>query len=217
MNGTLGARGEEIIGPEVVHEFWFGGVTAENYPLDNAMVRWFRAAPDFDDLIRSRFAASIRRASAGEYDGWCASARGRTSLVVLLDQFPRNAFRGTPNAFAFDDRARGVCREGVAIAHGRALTPVERHFLYLPLLHSETLADQELSVTLYEQLRHEAPESQADYFQAVVDAARRYHAVIERFGRFPHRNAALGRVSTAEEIDFMTNSTPRWANGPRAG
>ena len=157
MKGIRGTRDEVTIGPEVVHEFWFGGATAENYRLDDAMVRWFRATPDFDVLIRSRFAASIRRAEAGEYDSWCTSARGRTSLIVLLDQLPRNAFRGTPNAFASDEKAREVCLDGVANAADRVLTPVERHFFYLPLLHSEKLADQEQSVTFFQRLRHQAP------------------------------------------------------------
>ena len=205
------------ISADVVHAFWFEETTIPDHDLNAALIRWFRATGEFDALVRDRFADAIRRGGAGEFDHWCESTRGRLSLIVLLDQLPRNAFRGTPDAFAFDAKARFVCREGIARGDEQLLVPVERHFFYLPLLHSEDLADQELSVNNLEQLRRRAPASQIDYFQAVVDAALRYRSVIARFGRFPHRNAALGRTSTPDELEFMAASTPRWEKGPRAG
>jgi uncharacterized protein (DUF924 family) len=202
---------------DALHAFWFEDTTEPGHDLSAALARWFRATEDFDALIRERFVDSIRRAGAGELDGWCETPRGRLALIVLLDQLSRNAFRGTPEAFAYDAKARSVCREGMARGEERAFVPVEKHFFYLPLLHSEQLTDQDDSVPVFERLRQEAPASQGEYFQAVVDAAHRYHSTITRFGRFPHRNAALGRASTPEELEFMAASTPRWEKGPRAG
>jgi uncharacterized protein (DUF924 family) len=197
--------------------FWFGDATRPEADLRDALVRWFRATPGFDAEVRARFEPTIAFAAAGALEGWTTSPRGRLALIVVCDQLSRNAFRDTPRAFATDERARRLCREGLARRDDAALTPVERHFFLLPLLHSEDLRDQGASVAAFERLRADAPPHQADYFEAVVQAARRYHAIIARFGRFPHRNAILGRSSTGEEAAFLAASAPRWEGGPRAG
>lgn len=197
--------------------FWFEDTARPGANLDAAFARWFRATPAFDALVAERFGEAIRRGGAGALDPWCEAPRGRLALIVLLDQLPRNAFRNTPEAFACDARARRLCREGLERGHDQTLLPVEKHFFYLPLLHAEDPADQALSVACFDRLRAEAPAGQEAYFQAVVDAAHRYQSVIERFGRFPHRNAILGRTSTPEELAFLASSTPRWEGGPRAG
>ncbi|WP_338089144.1 DUF924 family protein [Nannocystis pusilla] len=138
--------------------------------------------------------ASCTRAASGALDGWGAAPRGALALVILLDQFPRNMFRGTPEAFASDAKAREVANAALDAGHEHALTQEERLFLYLPLEHSEELADQERCVELMRAL---------DETPMWLDYAVRHRDVIARFGRFPHRNAVLGRESTAEECEFL--------------
>jgi uncharacterized protein (DUF924 family) len=162
---------------------------------------WFARDDAFDSLLRQRFGHALLPAREGAMDGWIADAHGALALLLLLDQLPRNIHRGTAEAFASDAKARAVAREAIfGRRHHRALTPVECVFLFLPFEHSESLADQELSVALFEGLRHDlrlgGPEGAVDY-------AWRHLEVIRRFGRFPHRNAALGRDDTAEEAAYL--------------
>lgn len=175
--------------------FWFGGDRTTFQP------RWFQRDDAFDAEIRSRFGALLAPAGAGELDHWATTPHGALALCILLDQFPRNLHRGTPAAFALDPKARAIARQ--AVLQDRldlALTTTERCFLYLPFEHSEVMADQDLSVALFEGLRddpvHVAPGGSIDY-------AWRHRAVIVRFGRFPHRNAALGRTDTPAEAAFL--------------
>lgn len=178
------SRVEEILG------FWFGG--EEGY-----REVWFRKDEAFDREVRDRFAEDYERAAAGELDGWMSSPRGCLALILLLDQFPRNLFRGDPRAFATDEKARAVADHAVSTGLDRGLSPVERMFVYLPFEHSESVEDQRRSVELFLALdaELEAPE--------VLDYAVRHREVIERFGRFPHRNEVLGRASTPEEEEFL--------------
>jgi uncharacterized protein (DUF924 family) len=175
--------------------FWFEG------DRHSFRERWFQPDPAFDDAIRARFGALLAPAAAGAHDAWAATPEGALALTLVLDQFPRNLHRGTAQAFAADAHARAVAR--AAVLHDRhdlALTATERSFLYLPFEHSEAMADQDLSVALYEGLRddpvHRAPGGTIDY-------AWRHRVVIREFGRFPHRNAALGRESTAAERAYL--------------
>lgn len=169
---------------EQVVAFWFAPGMSE---------RWFKPDPVLDAEISRRFCALVERARAGEFADWVYSARGALALCLLLDQFPRNIWRGTPRAFSCDVMAREVA--GVALAAGldRRLTDAQRTFLYLPFEHSEDLADQERCLALMARLPD--PEQ--------LDYARRHHAIIARFGRFPHRNFVLGRGNTAEEDLFL--------------
>jgi uncharacterized protein (DUF924 family) len=176
-------------------DFWFGG------DRSTFQQRWFQRDDAFDAEIRTRFGALLAPAGAGELDGWAATPRGALALCILLDQFPRNLHRGTAAAFALDAKARAIARGAVLHAvWDLALTPTERCFLYLPFEHAETMADQDLSVALFEGLRddpvHAAPGGSIDY-------AWRHRVVIARFGRFPHRNAALGRPDTPAEAAFL--------------
>lgn len=162
---------------------------------------WFKRDDAFDALLRERFGQLMRPAREGALDDWIADAKGALALLLLLDQLPRNLFRGTAEAFASDAKARAVAREAIfAHRHHRALTPVEQTFLFLPFEHSESLADQELSVALFEGLRHDprlgGPEGAVEY-------AWRHLDVIRRFGRFPHRNRALARPDTPEEAAYL--------------
>jgi uncharacterized protein (DUF924 family) len=170
---------------EDVLDFWF---RPSRRPL------WFAQDADFDAEIRSRFSGLLDEALEGRHDAWAASARGRLALILVLDQFPRNLYRHTAQAFSGDERARRLVLEGLDAGHDRGLSVDERSFFYLPLEHAEDRELQALSVKLYEALGHET----------YLDYARRHRAIIDRFGRFPHRNEALGRPSTAEEADFLT-------------
>ena len=156
--------------------------------------RWYVKDPAFDAEVRARLLPLYGRAAAGELAAWRVSARGCLALVILLDQVPRNVFRGEPRGFATDAQALAVTKQALDRGLDRQLTQVERVFLYLPLEHCESLADQELCVTLIGAL-DENPEWR--------DHAVRHRDIVARFGRFPHRNTALGRESTLEEAAFL--------------
>lgn len=176
-------------------DFWFADGP------DTFRMAWFRRDDAFDAEIRTRFGALLEQARSGAHDGWAAAPEGALALALLLDQFPRNLFRGTPDAFACDEHARRIARAAVLRdRHDLALTPTQRSFLYLPFEHSEALADQDLSVTLFEGLRDHPASAKPG---GVIDYAWKHRAVIARFGRFPHRNAVLGRADTAAEGAYL--------------
>ncbi len=139
---------------------------------------------------------ALQAARCGTFGHWAETARGMLALIVLLDQFSRNLHRGSPDSFAADAQARALARDAVAGGLDRLLHPVERCFIYLPFEHSEDLADQHESVRLFETLRLALGDSTVEY-------AYRHRDVIRRFGRFPHRNAVLGRDSTSEELCYL--------------
>lgn len=178
-------------GPEGVLAFWFGGVAGDDFKSRNRV--WFGKDEALDGAIRSRFAALHADAAAGRRTAWEADPRGALALVVVLDQFPRNMFRGTPEAFATDPLALAVAKRAIDRGFDRLLRPVERLFLYLPFEHSEVLAEQERSVALVGTLGD----------PGTLDYAKRHRDIVARFGRFPHRNAILGRMSTPEEAAFL--------------
>jgi len=162
---------------------------------------WFVKDPAFDAEIAKHFGALVAPAREGAFDPWAATPQGALALLVLLDQFPRNLFRGSAEAFASDEHARAIARQAVLRdGFDRALAPAGQIFLYLPFEHGEALADQDLSVALFEGLR-DIPAMAAP--GGTIDYAWRHHAVIARFGRFPHRNAALGRASTPAEEAWL--------------
>ncbi len=181
---------------EDVLSFWFG---IDGSPREE----WFRASDAFDAEIRSRFGEALERAARGELEEWKSTPRGRLALVVLLDQFSRNVFRGTPRAFAQDPRARALALEGIEGGQHHSLALLERSFLYLPLMHAEEVALQDRGVALFEELARAAPLELASYLQSCAKFARAHRDIVARFSRFPHRNAILGRESTAEETEFL--------------
>lgn len=183
--------------------FWFGtgaddaAVLAEKSPI------WFRAGAAVDATIRDRF-ATLREAAIGrQLDAWLDMPRGRLALVILVDQFSRNLFRGDARAFAHDALALGWCNDGLYPGADQALRPIERVFLYLPLEHSEVQSDQQRAVTLFSTLRDEVDRGLRESFDGFLNYAERHRDVVARFGRFPHRNAVLGRASTAQELAFL--------------
>ncbi|MGZ9031087.1 MAG: DUF924 family protein [Burkholderiaceae bacterium] len=177
-----------------VLSFWFGEPDSPDYLQPREL--WFTKSDATDRRIANQFGPVVERALHGEHDDWAATTRGALALVVLLDQFPRNMFRGTPRAFAGDSRALALAMRLVDTSRDMTLAPVERWFVYMPLEHSEQLLDQYESVRLFERLA-------ADGLDAPLDWARRHFEVVKRFGRFPHRNAILGRESTSDEFAFL--------------
>lgn len=175
-----------------VLDFWFQG-DATVWRADP----WFVRSAAFDAAIAERFGLAVEAAQDGVLDGWAETAAGTVALLLVLDQFARNIHRGSHRAFAGDAHARGIARAALAGEIEGALGPVERVFLYLPFEHSEELADQDLSVTLFDSL------PAAPWRDSVVDYAERHRAVIREFGRFPHRNAVLGRESTPAELAWL--------------
>lgn len=179
--------------PEDVLDFWFGPADQPQTPRP----AWFVKSADFDEEIRRRFLATLEAAREGQLDPWQHEPRSSLALVIVLDQFSRNLFRDSSDAFAADDAALSVARHIVASSWDAQLTPLERGFVYLPFEHSEKLVDQEEALRLFGDLR-QFPET-ADLYAW----AEKHHTVIARFGRFPHRNASLGRASTDEELAFL--------------
>jgi uncharacterized protein (DUF924 family) len=173
-------------------DFWFGPAP------DAARPEWFRKDEAFDGEIRARFGATVEAALQGAHRDWNATPAGALARVLLLDQFTRNIHRGTPRAFAGDALALEAARAMQQRGDDRALAPLQRLFAYLPFEHAEDAGAQRESVRLFDALAHEHPGT-ADF----ADYARRHAVVIERFGRFPHRNAVLGRASSDEEIAFL--------------
>ncbi len=187
-----------------VLDFWFGACGPDG-ALDSAKKKmWFGDGRQHDAAIRKRFGKLHRRADRGELDSeWTATVRGRIALIVVLDQFSRHIHRGTAAAFAQDPAAQRLAVAGLEQAVDRGLIPAHRAFFYLPFEHAEDLALQQLGVRSFKRLAGEvAPAWRKDY-DGFVDYCGFHRDIIERFGRFPHRNKMLGRDSTPEEIEFL--------------
>lgn len=185
--------------------FWFGDPTDPASGYGQPRQNWFQKSAEFDVALRDRFGPLQARAAAGDLDPWQQAPRPCLALLLLLDQLPRNLFRGQPASFATDPQARAVAYYALAQGWDAQLLPVERAFVYLPLEHSETLADQQQSVALFAKLATQHPEL-ASYH----DYALRHQEVIACFGRFPHRNAVLARASTPAEVTFLQQPGSRF-------
>jgi uncharacterized protein (DUF924 family) len=187
-------------------EFWFGPEDGPDWDMGRAV--WFRPALAFDAQCRDRFMADYEAARAGRLTRWKDDPRSCLALIVLLDQLPRNMFRGSPRTYESDARALAVARHAVATGLDEGLRPVERSFVYLPFEHSEDVADQREGVALFTRLAfHPRGAEWLGY-------AERHRHIVERFGRFPHRNDILGRASTAEEREFLTQPNSSFLRQP---
>jgi uncharacterized protein (DUF924 family) len=191
-------------------DFWFAGARADPAAAATRIERWFGGDAGFDEELRAHFAEAAARAARGELDGWRAEPLASLALVLLLDQLPRSLYRGTARAFAQDAAALAVCTEGIRAYRDRRLGPLERAFFYMPLQHAEDRAAQQRSLGKLERLVAEAPPAWRDLLAGFRDHAAAHREVILRFGRFPHRNALLGRASTDEELAFLAAGGPDW-------
>lgn len=191
--------------PETVHAFWFGPDAASPEVLASHAPLWFNGGDAFDRLLTAQFQPLLETLSAGPMAReWSVrGARERLSAIIVLDQMSRNIFRGSPRAFAQDLLALTLCKEGLDRGEDAGLAETERAFFYLPLEHSEALEDQRRSVELFEALAAESSEPFRAFTENTLDYARQHLDVIRQFGRFPHRNAAVGRESTEAEREWL--------------
>jgi len=188
-----------------IYDYWFGAPGADGH--GDVREFWFGGGPSVDSEIQERFSGHYERAIAGEFEDWKSGAQSAVSLIILLDQFPRNMFRGDPRSFAADSMALSCARQLVdSPLHGELIT-VEKVFAYLPFEHSENMEDQNKCVSLYEAM--EPHDSKAEW----IDFAVLHLEIIEQFGRFPHRNDILGRKNTPAEEAWLATSEHRFGTG----
>ncbi|WP_439520175.1 DUF924 family protein [Hydrogenophaga sp.] len=193
-----------------VIDFWLGDGLERGWCSDDRDDLWFAGGPKLDATIRDRFGARVEQALDGGLGAWEAQVETRLALVLLLDQFPRNIHRGQPRAFAGDARAQQLVQAALASGMDRDMAPVGRVFLYMPLVHAENLALQDEAVARFQQLHDSSEAALREKLARNLHFARLHRDIVLRFGRFPHRNAALGRESTDEERTFLKD-------GPRFG
>lgn len=196
--------------PADVLDFWLGDGVQKGWPTEDLGKRWFGGGAELDAEISARFGRNVEAAVAGGLQDWEQPPLHGLALVILLDQFSRNVFRGTGKAFAGDARAQQLVLRALAAGDDLRLPWVGRLFLYMPLMHAESLALQDECVARFSRMAAEAPEPIGQRLQGNLDFALQHRDIIARFGRFPYRNAALGRADTPEEAEFLLK-------GPRFG
>ena len=190
--------------PDTIREYWFGTALEDAAVTARDRARlWWSKDPAIDNEIQQRFESCVIKAGSGELDLWASNPQDRLALILLTDQFPRSIYRDSARAFAFDTKAVSLARDGIDGGFDVRLRPLERVFFYLPLEHSESLPDQQRSVTLFQKLVDEAGPDHKPTLAEYLDFAVRHRDIVSRFGRFPHRNKALGRISTPEELSFL--------------
>lgn len=177
---------EQPVSPESIIDFWYS---------DRVKLQWFNSTPELDDEIREHYELLWHNAAKGNYNDWCETAVGSLALVIILDQFPLNMFRGKPESFKTESQAVEFAKLAVEKEHDKSLPKDKLAFLYMPLMHSENLDDQDLSVRLFEQ---------AD-LKEHARFANHHRDIVRRFGRFPHRNAILQRTSSQDELDYLNS------------
>jgi uncharacterized protein (DUF924 family) len=190
--------------PNEIVQFWFADAASDPARAAARNEFWFKSSSETDALIRERFSPAIEAAARGELAAWADAPRSALALVLLLDQFSRNIWRGTARAFAHDTQALTAAQHAVASEHLRELMPVEQAFLLLPYQHSESIENQRESVRLSDEITMAAPPAWRPLMEYYAKYAKQHRDLIERFGRFPHRNRVLGRESTAEEKAYLS-------------
>ena len=194
---------ESIATPQDVLAFWLGAGPIDQAAMQRVQAQWFSQHDAFDAELRQRFGTTLAAARAGRLDDWARDADGWLALLIVLDQFSRNAFRGQPEGFAGDAQALAIAQAGIARGDDQRVPPMARIFCYLPLEHAEDAAMQARSVALFTALRDAPGAEPKAFFDGTLDYAHKHQDVITRFGRFPHRNAILARASTAEEQAYL--------------
>ena len=193
----------------VLH-YWLGDNPQADWPEPHRGDLWFRGGPEVDAHIRAQFGPLVDEAMAGGLRDWETDPLARLALILLLDQFSRNVYRGQARAFAGDARAQALTQRTLDAGEDEALPRAGRLFVYMPLMHAETLAQQDACVACFERLHAGAPDGTRDILAENLRYAVLHRDIVARFGRFPHRNAVLGRLDTAEEARFLID-------GPRFG
>jgi uncharacterized protein (DUF924 family) len=189
--------------PQAILEFWLGPLDAHGQADAAHRKRWFEKDDAFDQEIADRFGETYAEIAAGRREDWLADPRGRLAYVIVLDQFSRNMFRGSPRTFERDGQALAAAADGVARGDDRGFGIDERAFLYMPFMHSEALSMQDRSLALFTALVADAPAELRERLTGGLKYAEKHREIIVRFGRFPHRNGVLQRTSTPEEMEFL--------------
>lgn len=188
---------------EDILNFWIGELNAEGMAAPAKQKLWFGKDSDFDKRIEKRFGNFLEPAGMGAFDRWAESAEGRVAEIILLDQFPRNIFRGGPRSFYYDQKAQHLCMEGLRKEEHLKLPATYAYFLLMPTMHAEDLKTQDIGVQTFKLLRERYSGSAKAMLENALDYAEKHRAIIQRFGRFPHRNEILGRKSSDEELKFL--------------
>ena len=196
--------------------FWLGDSVDSPDAAFGRRDWWYKGGTPVDDEIRARFTTHIEQASRGELTTWQSTPQGAFALVLLLDQFTRNIYRNTPEAYCGDAIAFEVVQHAIAEQHDRDLHPVSRIWLYHPFHHSEEIDEQDRGLQLLDDLVEQAPQAWHPYIQRSITGWTRHRNIVARFGRFPHRNAVLGRATTAAEKAFLETDGEAFGQGPAA-
>lgn len=198
---------------DAILSFWFKEQELSAPQIDRRLDTWFGQDPVFDHECKKLFADDVERASNGELDHWADEPRGRLALILLLDQFRRNIFRGTADAFSKDNAALKLCVEGAMAKGTTGLTPIQQAFFYMPLQHAESRKVQARSVPLFRRLAEAVSPTYRETFETIAQFAELHHDIVEQFGRFPHRNRLLGRENTPEEDEYLATDAPDFGHG----
>ncbi len=193
---------------EEVLSFWFMEKTLSAPQIDGRMDTWFGEDPVFDEEIAKEFADDIEKASDGKLDHWAHEPRGRLALILLLDQFRRNIFRNTAQAFETDKAALKLCVEGAIEKKDKGLTPIHKAFFYMPLQHAESRKAQAKAREVYHRLAEAVSPTYKETFETIAQFADLHADIVERFGRFPHRNKLLNRENSTEEEEYLAGDGP---------
>ena len=190
---------------EIILKFWFGDLKENEIPSKEHRRAWWIKDDQYDKRIKNSFQSDLELAIKGDLEDWRLTPKGALALIILLDQFSRNIYRDTLYAFLQDHKAVQICSEGIEKGFDKELYPVERVFFYMPLMHSEDMEMQEKSVRYFHDLKElcTAPPVLAKMVSGTYDYALKHYEIVERFGRYPHRNVVLGRESTSEEVKFL--------------
>jgi len=213
----------ESVGHEITDEdqsridailaFWFKAKELTAPQIDGRMDVWFGEDSIFDHEIEKEFSGDVDLASSGKLDHWAVDPRGRLALILLLDQFRRNIYRGTAEAFARDAAALKLCVEGAMEKKDQGLSPIERVFFYMPLQHSESRKVQSKSVDIFNKLAQAVSPTYRETFETIAQFAELHRDIVEQFGRFPHRNKVLGRKNTPDEDEYLASDSPSFGQG----
>lgn len=188
--------------------FWFKERKLTAPKIDSRMDIWFGEDPVFDHEIEKAFGTDVDSASDGKLNHWAHKPHGRLALILLLDQFRRNIYRGTVDAFAKDKVALKLCVEGAMEKADQSLSPIERVFFYMPLQHSESIKVQAKAVKIYDRLAEAVSPTYAETFATIAQFAELHHDIVKLFGRFPHRNKLLNRQNTPQEDEYLSGDSP---------
>ena len=211
MDATI--TDDDQIRIDAVLAFWFKEHELSAPQIDRRMDIWFSEDPVFDHEIEKEFADEVAKASKGQLDHWTSKSHGRLALIILIDQFRRNIYRNTAKAFSKDQLALKLCVQGAMEKADRELTPIQKVFFYMPLQHAESRKVQAKSVELYRRLAETVSPTLRETFMTVAQFAELHKDIIDRFGRFPHRNQLLNRENTLEENEYLAGDAPDFGQG----